>query len=146
MSIPLPVLAIAIPLAAGILVLIVPRALRWVHETLAALATTATLALAVILFLRGAPDVRLPLLEVGGFSLSLDLVPSALGSLMLLFAAGFGFLVALYSLPAMASSGRRRQFCRAETYALARYSASLSKLSLQPWLAPSRSGPAGMPT
>jgi formate hydrogenlyase subunit 3/multisubunit Na+/H+ antiporter MnhD subunit len=110
MSIPLPVLAVALPLAAGILILLAPRALRWVHEALAVLAAAATLAVAVLLFLRGAPEVRIPLLSIGGFSLSLDLVSSALGSFMLLFSAGFGLLVALYSLPAMASSGRRRQF------------------------------------
>ena len=90
MSIPLLVIPVALPLAAGILVLIVPRALRWAHEAIAALAAAATLAVAVILFLRGAPDVRLPLLAIGGFSLSLDLAPSALGSFMLLAAAGFG--------------------------------------------------------
>jgi formate hydrogenlyase subunit 3/multisubunit Na+/H+ antiporter MnhD subunit len=110
MSIPLPVLPVALPLAAGILVLIVPRAMRWVHEAIAALATAATLALAVLLFLRGASEFRLSLLAIGEFSLSLDLAPSALGCFMLLFAAGFGVLIALYSLPAMASSPHRRQF------------------------------------
>lgn len=110
MSIPLPVLVVALPLGAGILVLIAPRALRWVHEAIAILAAGATLAVAVPLYLRGSPGISIPLLAAGEFALSLDLAPTTFGSALLLFAAGFGFLVALYSPPAMASSPRRRQF------------------------------------
>lgn len=99
-----------LPLAAGVVTLLFPRKVKWVQETLTLLCAAAVLAAGIAILVRQPPAVRLPLLEIGSFDLRLDLVPSALSVSILVVAAGLGFLVALYSLPYMASSSHRSRY------------------------------------
>jgi formate hydrogenlyase subunit 3/multisubunit Na+/H+ antiporter MnhD subunit len=106
----LTLLPVLIPLAAGILALAIPRAVKWVRESLALLAAAAAFAFSLWLFIAGGPDFMLPLISIGDFSLSLDLTLTPLGSFALLLSAAFGLLITLYSLPAMAGKARLREY------------------------------------
>jgi len=99
-----------LPLAAGIVVLLIPRPVKWVRESLALLATALTFAAALLILIHGSPELRIALIRLGDFALDFDLVATPLGSFILVFAAGFGFLVCLYSLPYMAGKAGRREY------------------------------------
>ena len=80
-------LPIVIPLAAGVLTLLLPRALKGVKELLALVATGATLYYAWVLFQAG-EDVRL-LVPWTSFGIDFDLYAPHFARFILLAAAGF---------------------------------------------------------
>ena len=89
---------VLLPLAAGVLGLLVPRAVKWFREILALIVTAAVFAGSLWLFFGGAEDVSITLVEIGAITLSLDLVLTKLSAVILVFASGFSFVVCLYSL------------------------------------------------
>ncbi len=110
---------VLLPLAAAVLVFLLPRGLKWVRESLALLAACLSFAASLWIFLRGAPEVRIALLAVGAFDLRLDLVAGPLSSFILLFATGFGALVVLYSFAFMAGKARLGEYYGFLLFALA---------------------------
>ena len=88
---------ILVPLGAGILILIVPRAGRWTGPVLSLAATAASFAASLLLFLNGAPALNVPLFALGALRLGVHLALVQPAPFILLFAGGFAFLVCLYS-------------------------------------------------
>ena len=86
-----------LPLAAAILIFILPRRVPWVREVLTLLAAAVAFAAALRIFLIRPEPLRMPLIDLAGFSLSLELVATPLASFILLFAMGYGVLLSLYS-------------------------------------------------
>lgn len=103
-------IVVLLPLAVGVLALLIPKAVKWVREILAVLTTAAVFAGSLWVFFRGAPDISIALLQIGQFSLSFDLVLTRLASFILLFVAGFSFLVSFYSLSHMSKSPGAKPF------------------------------------
>lgn len=110
MSLSLLLIPLCLPAAAAVVVLLVPRRVPWVRETLACVAAAGSLAAAIAIFILRPPDVRIPLLAIGEFSLGFDLAATDLSRFMLLFATGFGALVSVYSLPIMSGRSRLREY------------------------------------
>jgi formate hydrogenlyase subunit 3/multisubunit Na+/H+ antiporter MnhD subunit len=101
---------ILLPLAAGVLILFIPKILKWVREILTFLAMVVIFAVAIKIFLLKDVAYSFSILEMGKFNLSLDLVTSPLSSFILIFITGFGLLVSLYSLRYMESKPRLREY------------------------------------
>ena len=101
---------VLLPLAVGAISFLVPRKVKVLREALALLATAASFAAALWIVLQRAPEVRLPLLQVGAFGLGVDLALTPLSRFILLFATGFGLLVGLYSVSYKAGTGREREY------------------------------------
>lgn len=110
MSLSLLLVPFCLPAAAGVLALLIPRRVPWVRETLACIAAAGSLAAAIAIFILQPPDVRIPLLAIGEFSLGFDLTATDLSRFMLLFATGFGVLISVYSLPFMSGRSRLREY------------------------------------
>jgi formate hydrogenlyase subunit 3/multisubunit Na+/H+ antiporter MnhD subunit len=110
MSLSLLLLPLCLPAAAALVVLLIPRRVPWIREILSSLAAAASFAAALAIFILQPPDLRVPLLAIGGFSLDFDLTAPALSRFMLLFATGFGFLVSVYSLAFMSGRSRLREY------------------------------------
>jgi formate hydrogenlyase subunit 3/multisubunit Na+/H+ antiporter MnhD subunit len=87
------ILPIIIPLAAGILALVMPRVLREWKEAVANLATLANLLLAIALF-KSSLAYTLPWL---GFGLEFSLRLYHFSAFIILATAAFGFLITFYS-------------------------------------------------
>ena len=97
---------ILLPLIAGVLVLIAPKALKGAREAVTLLATAANLGLVAILFGKQL-DLVLPW---AGFGLEFDLRLYHFSGFILLATAGFGFLIALYSCAFMRAKPFLNQF------------------------------------
>jgi len=69
-----------------------------------------TFAVAVQIFTTGRMSFEMPLVSIGDFGLSLLLVAKPLGAFILMFAAGFGVLITLYSLRSMAQAKRLNEY------------------------------------
>jgi formate hydrogenlyase subunit 3/multisubunit Na+/H+ antiporter MnhD subunit len=91
-------LPLALPLAAAILIFILPRRVPWAREILTLLAAAAAFAAAWRIFLNPPAPLSMPLISLSGFSLALELAATPLASFILLFATGYGVLLALYSI------------------------------------------------
>jgi NADH-quinone oxidoreductase subunit L len=101
-------LPIVIPLAAGVLTLLLPRALKGVKELLALVATGATLYYAWVLF-QGGADARL-IVPWTSFGIDFDLYAPHFARFIVLAAAGFQVLLALYSASFMSGKWRSKEF------------------------------------
>ena len=110
MSLSLLLVPLCLPAAAALVVLLIPRRVPWIREVLSSLAAAATFAASLAIFILQPPDLRVPLLAIGSFSLDFDLAAPDLSRFMLLFATGFGFLVSVYSLPFMSGRSRLREY------------------------------------
>ena len=86
-------LPISIPLVAAILVALVPNKWRYIKEALALIATAGTLLVTALLFKK---DINLSI-PWAGFGFEFSLRCYSFSSFIILAAAIFGFLIALYS-------------------------------------------------
>lgn len=99
-----------LPLAVGIVIFIMPRAVRVLPALLSLLTTAAVFTAALLIFLKGSADFHFPLFEIGKFTLSFDLLVTPLSSFILIFVGGFGFLISLYSLFYMMGKARLTEY------------------------------------
>jgi len=76
-------------------------------------------AAAIWIFFKGSSPFQLLLINLGEFSLSFDLLVTPLASFIFLFASGFSFLIALYSIPFMAKTKRLKTYYAFLLFALA---------------------------
>ena len=112
-------LTIWIPLIVGIVTLLIPRNIKAVREMLALLTSGVVFLAALWIVLKGAAPLQMLLLNLGEFSLSLDLMVTPLASFIFLFASGFTVLTALYSIPFMANTQRLKTYYAFLLFALA---------------------------
>jgi formate hydrogenlyase subunit 3/multisubunit Na+/H+ antiporter MnhD subunit len=101
---------VLLPLAAGILIFILPRRVAWVREVLTLLAASGAFAAALRIFLNRPGPLRVPLIA---------LAASPLASFILLFATGYGVLLSLYSFSYMAAKPRGKEYYAFFSIALA---------------------------
>lgn len=101
---------VLLPLAIGFVLLFLPNRLSLMAKTLAVIISVLGFGAAIRIF--ALPEARFtwPVLRVESFSLDMLLASTPLGSFMLIFATGFGVLVTLYSLKAMAQARRLNEY------------------------------------
>ncbi len=104
-----------VPLVVGFVMLFLPRKVKGVSILLAVVISAVAFVLSIISFYKVATTGYIPpwsLLEIqlGTVSLNLLLAAKPLGSFILMFCCGFGFLVTLYSLKSMAFSEKANTF------------------------------------
>ncbi|MBN1799359.1 MAG: NADH-quinone oxidoreductase subunit L [Spirochaetales bacterium] len=104
-------LNIFLPFAVAVLLLLIPKKVRWLHELLTLLTTLFCVA-AALRFLLFASQAKFTMLlfSIGNFELAFDIGLNSLNTFMLLFATGFAFLIAMYSLKYMAAKEKRKQY------------------------------------
>jgi len=86
---------------------------------LSLITTGVVFAAAIWIFFKGSSPFQLLLINLGEFSLSFDLLVTPLASFIFLFASGFSFLIALYSIPFMAKTKRLKTYYAFLLFALA---------------------------
>ena len=101
---------VLLPMAIGIVALLIPGRIKWVREILALAVSALVFACSLWILFREAPAISIPLFEIGRFSLSFDLVLTPLSAFVLVFIAGFCFLICLYSLLHMQLGGHSKAF------------------------------------
>jgi formate hydrogenlyase subunit 3/multisubunit Na+/H+ antiporter MnhD subunit len=89
---------VMLPLAGGILCLLIPKKVRWFREGLSILIAALSTITAFFIFFREIPGLHYNFLEFEKFNLHLDMVISPMSAFILLFITGFVFLVSIYSL------------------------------------------------
>jgi formate hydrogenlyase subunit 3/multisubunit Na+/H+ antiporter MnhD subunit len=94
-----------VPLAVGFVLLFLPNKLKAVFQKLTLVIAALTFVLSIWIFAGRPEDFSLRVFQIGDFRLEMLLTATALGSFMLLFAAGFGLLIAIYSLKAVGDTG-----------------------------------------
>ena len=104
-----------VPLVVGCVMLFLPRKVKGVSILLAVVISAVAFVLSILCFHKVATTEYIPswsLLEIqlGTVSLNLLLAAKPLGSFILMFSCGFGFLVTLYSLKSMAFSEKANTF------------------------------------
>ena len=109
---------VLLPMAVGLITFLFPRKDRWVRGILAVLTAGAALAAAIWIFVGKNGEFRFPLFALGRFSLDFALLSTPLSSFILLFAAGFALLAAIYSLSYMAGKNRYREYYALFLFAL----------------------------
>jgi formate hydrogenlyase subunit 3/multisubunit Na+/H+ antiporter MnhD subunit len=93
-----------LPLAAGFVFLFLPNKTRELLKVLTLIILAVVFAISIRIFNLGRLNYSWPLFKVGDVSLELLLGAKPLGAFMLMFAAGFGLLIALYSLKSAAKT------------------------------------------
>ncbi len=101
---------IFMPLAVGFVLLFLPNRVRSLSKALTLGVSVVTFALGVLIFVRGPFQYAWPVLQMDAVQLDLLLQAGPLGSFMLLFAMGFGLLIALYSMRSMAGVARINEY------------------------------------
>jgi formate hydrogenlyase subunit 3/multisubunit Na+/H+ antiporter MnhD subunit len=101
------ILPIALPAAAGLIVLLLPRTrVPWLASVVAVAATAAQVVIAAVLF----PVDTSVSVSWLGFGMEAGLKLSRMSAFILLAASGFGFLVSLYASSSMVGARSRRTF------------------------------------
>jgi len=95
-------IAVFLPLVMGFVLLFVPAGMKLMIKTLALFISVIEFALGIWIFRLDGYFYQQSVLQIGDFNLELLLRVQPLGAFMLLFAMGFGLLICLYSLRAMA--------------------------------------------
>jgi len=102
---------VVVPIAAGVICLLVPDRVRRVREALAVGTLLAAVAWSVFVFLRAVPAIQLDWLSLSeGFTAGLDFSANPFAKLTLVIASGFGLLAVLYSIPLLARHPRHREY------------------------------------
>jgi len=101
---------VLIPLAAGFVILFLPRWLQFLSKAATFVVSIAAFVLAVQIFRRDTASYAWSILAMGQFQLDLLLKAGALGGFILLFAMGFGVLITLYSLASKAEIHRVNEY------------------------------------
>jgi len=91
-------LTIVIPLAAGFILLFVPRKIPYFHKAVALVLSALIFILSVIIFRSEPLSYSYGIFRQDNLDLTFALQTTALNKFILLFAAGFGVLICLYSL------------------------------------------------
>ncbi|MBN1805511.1 MAG: hypothetical protein JW837_09685 [Sedimentisphaerales bacterium] len=91
-------IVILLPLIAGFVLLFLPKQLRALSKTATLIISAIALFLAIDIFRTTPEDYSFSILNLSSFSINLTLAAKPLGTLILMAACGFGFLIALYSL------------------------------------------------
>ncbi len=104
-----------VPLVVGFVLLFLPRKVKGVSILLAVVISLGVFVLSIISFYKVSttdfiPSWSLLNIQLGDISLNLLLAAKPLGSFILMFCCGFGFLVTLYSLKSMAFSEKANTF------------------------------------
>jgi formate hydrogenlyase subunit 3/multisubunit Na+/H+ antiporter MnhD subunit len=104
-------LNIFLPFAAAALLFLVPKKLKLVPEIISFLVSLFCLASALRFFLFGI-QVRFTMLlfSFGNFEFAFDVGTNSLNTFMLLFTAGFAFLISMYSFRYMADREKRKKY------------------------------------
>lgn len=98
---------ILLPTLAGLLSLLLPKRVRMIHEILAMVASSLSLAVSLFIFTRQGLRFTVDWFSIGTqFTVQFDLLAGAFGSFILLGACAFALLITIYSLIYM--RGRER--------------------------------------
>ncbi|MRR51434.1 MAG: NADH-quinone oxidoreductase subunit L [Rhodocyclaceae bacterium] len=100
---------ILVPVIAGVAALLLPKTLKWGREGLAVAASLLTMAYAWVIFAQGGEGLRL-FLPWTSFGVNFDLYAYHFPRFILLAAAGFELLLALYSASFMHGAWRSREY------------------------------------
>jgi formate hydrogenlyase subunit 3/multisubunit Na+/H+ antiporter MnhD subunit len=101
---------VLLPLVAGFILLFVPNSIKGLAKILALIISAVTFLWAGQIFTQGAIDYSLPIFQIDNLKLDLLLTAKSLGSFMLLFACGFGLLIAMYSLKSVVNIKRTNEY------------------------------------
>jgi formate hydrogenlyase subunit 3/multisubunit Na+/H+ antiporter MnhD subunit len=101
---------VLVPLIVGFVLLFLPNRLRALSRLVTLIVSVLVLLWAVRIFRFGPSVYDWPIAQIGDLNLSLLLKAAPLGSFILLFAAGLGLLITLYSLRAMAEAARQNEY------------------------------------
>ncbi len=101
-------ITIFLPMAAGLLCLLVPDRVRWGRESIAVATTLAVFVIAILIFI--APELRFQTGEIGLGIRYLDLYSYSFSSFLLMFSSLFGLLISLFSIRYMQGRGRLREY------------------------------------
>ncbi|MBN2132772.1 MAG: hypothetical protein JW741_24945 [Sedimentisphaerales bacterium] len=99
-----------LPLIVGFVLLFVPRWGKPLFKLAALVVSVIAFVLSIQIFRGGGLSYEWPVLALGDFRLDLLLASRPLGSFMLIFAMGFGVLIALYSVGSRAGVARANEF------------------------------------
>jgi formate hydrogenlyase subunit 3/multisubunit Na+/H+ antiporter MnhD subunit len=104
-------LNIFLPFAVAVLLFLIPKKIKWLHELLALLTSMFCMGAALRFFLLNI-QIKFTLLifSIGNFEFAFDIGTSSLSLFMLLFTTGFAFLTALYSPKYMAEKPKRKEY------------------------------------
>jgi NADH:ubiquinone oxidoreductase subunit 5 (subunit L)/multisubunit Na+/H+ antiporter MnhA subunit len=100
---------ILVPVAAGLLALLLPKTIKWGREALGVLAAAVTIYYAAVIFRAGGEGLRL-FWAWTSFGINFDLYAYHLPRFILLAAAGFEVLLALYSATFMHEKWRSGEY------------------------------------
>ncbi len=100
---------ILVPIIAGILTLILPKSIKWGKEILAIIATAVTMYYAVVIFKAGGEGLRM-FVPWTSFGINFDLWAYHFPKFILLAAAGFEILLALYTASFMEGKNRSKEY------------------------------------
>jgi len=98
---------IFLPMVAGFVLLFLPKQLKILSKTAALVVSVIVLYLAFGIYNSPPDRVSVTILNLGNFNINLELAALPLGSIILLAASGFGFLITLYSLKSVSSEVKR---------------------------------------
>ncbi|MHC5061645.1 MAG: NADH-quinone oxidoreductase subunit 5 family protein [Planctomycetota bacterium] len=101
---------IFLPLIAGFVILFMPNIIRGLSKAATLVISILTCIWAIQIFRLEGLDYGWPILEIDNLKLDLLLTTNPLNKFILLFAMGFGLLIMLYSLKAMAGVKRANEF------------------------------------
>ena len=101
---------VLVPLIVGFVLLFLPNRLRALSRLVTLIISALVFVWAVRIFRFGPSVYDWPIAQIGDLNLSLLLKAAPLGSFILLFAAGLGLLITLFSLRAMAQAARQNEY------------------------------------
>lgn len=101
---------IGAPILLGIVTYLIPRESKGYHETIGIAGALATLVVAVRLFMLKEATLSLPWFNWGAIDVNFDLRLYAFSRFIMVAAAGFTFLIALYSIKPMGDHPRRNEY------------------------------------
>jgi len=99
-----------VPLVVGFVLLFLPRGLRSISKAATLIVSLIAFCQAVRIFRLDEASYAWSILAIGNFRLDLLLSAQPLGSFILIFATGFGVLIALYSLASKAQISRINEY------------------------------------
>jgi formate hydrogenlyase subunit 3/multisubunit Na+/H+ antiporter MnhD subunit len=103
-------ICVFLPLIAGFVLLFLPNRIKHLSAALTLIISVVTFALAIRIFAAGRSDYSWSVFQINELKLDLLLTAKPLGAFILLFAAGFGVLITLYSLKSMAGAKRLNEY------------------------------------
>ena len=103
-------LSVFLPLIVGFVLLFLPNRINRLSMLLALAVSILAFIIAVRIFIAGCSVSCFSILKIGDFKLDLLLASKPLGAFILMFAAGFGVLITLYSLKSMAGAKRLNEY------------------------------------